>query len=711
MGLGVRERKSADRLVDEMNQILSDPTLWDASARGRAQNRFSARTVEIFYHDLTPEPMDFFAIRDAVIPLPSSKYAACRTVLLVGTTGVGKTTLVRQLLGTSPTEERFPSTSTAKTTIADTELILDSDRYRAVVTFLPRDLVRDYVEECLIEAVLAACRNEPDADVLRYVLSHSDQRFRLSYVLGKGESNPGEDDDEVERPTVQGQFNALHTIDLKKTNAFLKDMLGRVQKVSAIVRDSLKQELNASESDARVLEEIIEENAYDRLREDNEFQELVDEMMEEIELRFDPLSNFGELKKTKQGWPQCWHWESGDRRAFLNNVLRFSSNYPAYFGTLLTPLVNGIRVAGPFGPAWRADHPHLTLLDTEGLGHTPDSSASLPTSLIRRLHEVDAIVLVDTAKHPLQAASLAALREIVTSGLGSKLLICFTHMDMMDEDSLPSFRAKTGHVKDSVRNALMAIGGQNGPAAERALRERFANGTFYVGEINRQLDPHTKDGQRTIEQLCKMLDAIEAIVEKPEQVQSFPVYERTELILGIAKAVEDFHDEWRARLGMAVRPSISKAHWTQIRALTRRLAEGWQDHYLDLRPISDLSKDLQEKIYMFIQGPTGWKGPEPADEIKQNIFDSLATAVAASVLDIVTRRISVERTSDWQRAFDQRGSGSSYARAAVIQNEIYSKAAPIPNIAPLPENQRNEFLREVLSAVEAVAKQLNVQLK
>ncbi|MGH9396248.1 MAG: hypothetical protein ACRD18_05300, partial [Terriglobia bacterium] len=93
MGLGVRERKSADRLVDEMNHILSDPTLWDASARGRAQNRFSGRTVEIFYHDLTPEPMDFSAIRDAVIPLPSSKDADCRTVLLVGTTGVGKTTL------------------------------------------------------------------------------------------------------------------------------------------------------------------------------------------------------------------------------------------------------------------------------------------------------------------------------------------------------------------------------------------------------------------------------------------------------------------------------------------------------------------------------------------------------------------------------------------------------------------------------------------
>ncbi len=41
-------------------------------------------------------------------------------MLLLGTTGAGKTTLVRQFLGTDPATERFPSTSTAKTTVADT---------------------------------------------------------------------------------------------------------------------------------------------------------------------------------------------------------------------------------------------------------------------------------------------------------------------------------------------------------------------------------------------------------------------------------------------------------------------------------------------------------------------------------------------------------------------------------------------------------------
>ncbi len=42
----------------------------------------------------------------------------------IGTTGAGKTTVVRQVIGTDPASERFPSISAAKTTICDIEVIL-----------------------------------------------------------------------------------------------------------------------------------------------------------------------------------------------------------------------------------------------------------------------------------------------------------------------------------------------------------------------------------------------------------------------------------------------------------------------------------------------------------------------------------------------------------------------------------------------------------
>src|SRR5439155_26504997 len=75
------------------------------------------------------------------------------TVLLLGTTGSGKTTLVRQFMGT--VTEKFPSTAPGRTTVADQEFILRaSGDYEAVVTFMPRDLVVARVEDALADAAL-----------------------------------------------------------------------------------------------------------------------------------------------------------------------------------------------------------------------------------------------------------------------------------------------------------------------------------------------------------------------------------------------------------------------------------------------------------------------------------------------------------------------------------------------------------------------------
>lgn len=66
-------------------------------------------------------------------------------MLLFGTTGAGKTTVVRQLLGSDPKTDRFPSTSTAKSTIADTEIVVAQGSLRGEVTFVPRDEVVEHL--------------------------------------------------------------------------------------------------------------------------------------------------------------------------------------------------------------------------------------------------------------------------------------------------------------------------------------------------------------------------------------------------------------------------------------------------------------------------------------------------------------------------------------------------------------------------------------
>lgn len=713
-GLGTADEAEANQLKDQLNALLADEAYWSPVARGEAEMRFHRRVVEIFFHGMAPEESDFAAVRDSLIPLPRSSDSDYRRVLLLGTTGAGKTTLLRQIIGTDPQVERFPSTSTAKTTAHDAEVILAAGPFRAAVTFFGVDEVREHLNECLSEAVLAAYRQEPDQDVLRKLLMHVDQRFRFNYVLGNGpQSMTADEEDDEDDETMQLEADALaESIDLEATNALLADAVARVRSIAHRHGDKLRAELGTiEEKDLRVVDELFEEELDRRLREDDEFHQISDALMDEIEARFSLLAD-GKVARSKQGWPQSWYWESDDRAAFIKTIARFSSNHSARFGRLLTPLVNGVRVAGKFAPEWAdGQQPKLVLLDGEGLGHTPRSVAAISTALTKRIETCDAILLVDNATMPMQAASVAAMREIISSGRASKLLLVFTHFDAVKGPNLPTASSKELHVLASAENVLSSIGEELGPLAERALRVRLKSGCFFVGAIDRQLDPRTKSNARTISQLNALLGAIDTIVEKPAPVDARPIYDRMNLVLAVKDAAESFQDAWWPRLGLSNRAGVPKEHWKRIWALTRRLATpGMKDEYGDLKPVADLKRQLQDRLYVLLQSPLRWEPAEPrGDEEKQQIIDRLADALAIKVLELAARRVRAERLAEWQSAFNQTGRGSSYVRASIIGEQIYQRAAPVPDVTPSPD--RNSFLHEVAAMVQIVCDEAGAELR
>ncbi len=714
-GLGTYDEAEAGDLKDQLNQLLADESFWSLPAKAEAEMRLHRRVVEIFYYGMEPEPDDFGAIRESIIPLPTSRDSEYRRALLLGTTGAGKTTLLRQLIGTNPKTERFPSTSPAKTTVHETEVVLAAGPYKAVVTFFPIDEVREHLNECISEAILSAYRGDSNGNVLRKLLMHVNQRFRFNYVLGNGpQAAVDDDDDDDDENDALDQFEEVVTdgvIDLDTTNALLTKTLTALRAVAARHGDQLKSELGATdEKDQRVVDELFEEGLDRRLREDDEFHRISDELMDEIELRFSLLTE-GTLRRNKQGWPQSWSWETDDRSTFIKTVTRFSSNHSPRFGRLLTPLVNGVRVSGAFLPAWSVgQQPKLVLLDGEGLGHTPKSVATISTSLTRRIESTDAIVLVDNAVQPMQAAPVAAIKEVITSGSSSKMLLVFTRLDEVKGDNLRNASDRKQHVLASAENVLASIGEELGPFAERALRGRLKEACFFVGGINEDLDAMKKAHKRTIDQLQAMLAAIDAIVEKPEPVLAKPVYDRMNLVLAVKNAAESFHDVWWPRLGLANKPGVGKEHWKRIWAMTRRLSTpGLGDEYDNLKPVADLRKQLQDRLYVLLQNPLRWDPAEPTDDAhKQQVFDVLANALSVKMLDLATRRVRAERMPEWQSAFNQSGTGSSYERASIIGKRIYERAAPIPDVTPSPD--RNSFLHEVASVVESVCEEVGAKL-
>ncbi len=695
-GLGTSNESEARKLVDQMNVILSDQSYWAPTLRQNAEQKFDSRIVAAFYDGLTPEIKDAWAKRDEILPMPDRQVGYTHA-LLIGTTGAGKTTLVRQLIGTDPKQERFPSTSAAKTTICDIEVILSSGLYQAIVTFITEERLRQYVEECVSAAVSSQFESKNLKEIERKLLVHADLRFRLSYLLGTLNStvidnmendssfDDMDDDDEADKL----EHSEISRQEREMLHRQLENYLERIQtlceKVFAECSDTLEFDLKkATKDELEAFYEIIEDELYR-----NEFfHQLVDDIVDDIESRFEFVTK-GKITK-ERGWPSYWTFETNDRREFITTINKFSSNYAPDFGRLLTPLVDGIRVSGPFQPTWCNHDLKLVLMDGEGLGHTSETTSSMSTNITKKYAIADAVMLVDNAVQPMQAAPLAALRSLVASGHESKLILCFTHFDQVKGPNLPDLESKKDHVLTSVENSIIAIGKDLGKPAEKALRGALVNNIFFLSTMQ---DVITDQKRFTKSELTKLVESL-VLKIRPKKVSEIKLhYDDANLVLSIQQALQDFHGPWRARLDLSHHPNIKPEHWSRIKALTRRLGVLGIDEYSDLKPIADLIRVISEHILVFIHSPLQIDPITSPEEFVSEAIENIKREIFSRLHEYIPNVLLRNKVKDWSDAYaNYRGPGSSKGRARKIR-DIYENSAPIPK--EVPSIDANKFLSEI----------------
>jgi hypothetical protein len=191
--------------------------------------------------------------------------------------------------------------------------------------------------------------------------------------------------------------------------------------------------------------------------------------------------------------------------------------------------------------------------------------------------------------------------------------------------------------------------------------------------------------------------------------RSRPVFDRMNLSLAVAEAAKNFHLRWRGLLGLDVNPDVPKEHWARVKALSRRLAEGWADEYDSLRPVADLRYQLQRQIYLLLQRPVRWEGGVPSDDERQAIIDDVSNAVTKELMELTRQRLMDDVRLSWQSAYAQRGVGSTFVRARMIASDVYDRGAPIPTVSASPD--QNRFLKDIAAIVTAVGKERDIVLE
>jgi energy-coupling factor transporter ATP-binding protein EcfA2 len=701
-GLNTTDDAQADELVRQLNTLLSDRSWWSADRRGDAEREFAPQIVSAFFDGMEVGRIDTAQLRDARIPLPGrgDGYA---TVLLVGTTGAGKTTLLRHLIGSSHEHDRFPSTSTAKTTISDIEIVTADGPFMAAVTFMSEFEVRAHIDECIEAACLASIESQPDAKVAAALLTHREQRFRLSYLLGEWESDATSDDDDFSFdpavPAASGNPDDEDSVadDERRANSErIKSYVARVRGLATEINKQTAADLGLLSTQQTPDDKAAWLELYsDRLFDNEEFARLALDIRDEIESRFD-LLNAGALERSATGWPVIWTFEDANRESFLRQVRWFSSNHFRQFGRLLTPLVDGIRVKGPFRPLRKellvADK--LVLLDGQGLGHTAESVSSVSTRVTKRFADVDLILLVDSAKQPMQAAPLALLRAAGSAGYADKIALAFTNFDQVKGDNLQTTGQKRAHVMASIPNAVAGLRQSLGAPVGAALERRLEESVFMFGALDREIEAIPSG---VVKEMSQLLLLLQSAAEPEKPAEAAPIYAIGGLELALRDAVESFLRPWEARLGIIYRDGIRSEHWTRVKALSRRFANAWGDEYDNLRPASDLIGRLQEEISRWLDSPADWtRAPVDEDE-RMAALNPVRSGVFNALHELVKDRLSDQHRSDWMNAYTDSGYGSGSRRANVIRR-IYEDSAPPISSAMKP--QARAFLIGVIRIVK-----------
>ena len=706
-GLGTTDDAEADRLVGQLNELLTDPSWWSLDRRPEAEGRFASVIVAAFFDGIVVGKVPSKDLRETKLPLPTPEEGYAR-VMLVGVTGAGKTTLLRHLIGSDHRRDRFPSISTAKTTTADIEIITGAGPYKAAITFMTEHEVRCSIDECLEAACESVIRGDDDTRIAEALLEHREQRFRLSYPLGNWQQTELREkvddgfDMEFDDPEEMSDADALSDDEtvagtmVIENNAQLSGYVNRIKDIAIGVGGRIAHERGdfAGLKNANQRQDWLEyfTNA---LYESQEFGQLSLDIIDVLAERFE-LIEAGGFEHSATGWPTLWYYEEEDRDAFLKQVRWFSSNHDQQFGRLLTPLVDGVRVRGPFEPTaieLRDNDRQLVLLDGEGLGHSAKEATSVSTKVTEKFPEVDMILLVDTSQSPLQAASLELLRSVGSSGHGHKLAVAFTHFDQVKGDNLSNYKKRRNHVRASIGNAIGSLRESLGAPVAEILERQMEERDFYLGDLDR---PTGRIRTGFIKAMQQLMDRMRQSAAPLEPTDLAPSYNIARLELALRDAADGFKNPWLARLGLNYHEGIRKEHWGRVKAFCRRIANRWDVEYNGLRPVADLVRQLQASISLWLDSPSGWTREPSNEDERQAAIDEIRRKVFERIHGLSERRLITSHPKEWRNAFSYSGTGSSRVRAREMSG-IYEEAAP--SITSVPDPAAQEFLNEVMQIV------------
>ena len=683
------DEPSAQALRDEMNTLLAlaeTPTLLPARSHAIAERKYARVIIDAFFDCMTPEPVDYLALREREMPLPPRQgKRKVPHVLIVGPTAAGKSRFIQHLLQT--TRENFPMRGAGRTTVADTETIVDDVDYSAVVTFYSENEIREIIKENILEACAFAYREKEDkAKIASKLLVDSDKRFRFNHVMGEWVQNTEAGDNEDEFADEDQESELDTDVGVAATWGRLESCVAQVSSMTELARETARRELQPES----VQDELVVEEYWLQYIDQDQLDALTEEILEELERRLCAATG-------QSSWPVTYRVaDTANKADFFRRLRPFYQNNRNLFGALVTPLVQGIRVRGRFTPPSFTATKVSTwvLLDGQGVGHEQGGATkinrTIPPELAKKFSGADLICLVDRAVPAMTGDAPIMLENLIVRGHQDRLALIFTHFEDVEAPDL-NWAGRKAKVLEGLSNAIQAI--VSLPKAQRVLLERTAESkTYFLARMD-QPELKLKSTQSEMKRICEHFARSIGETEIPK---FRPLFNEYAIANVLRREIEAYRRDWsEAELG--------SLHWKIMEALTNWIGHAYNDGYpkRNLYPGQNLSQRLVAAVSMELESPDGWKPykPESADE-ESRILNAIRGKVGDPI-DAYCREVLVHdpRTGFWLAAYENiSGPGTKMRRARTVARILEDRAE-------LPDEGLGKFTKDIWEIIENVIAQ------
>lgn len=340
----------------------------------------------------------FLQIQEALGSLPNYP-----KIYLLGSTGAGKTSIVRAILDTA--SDAFPSTLQTRTTVAPTEYVISSTLpFKSSFIFKGQDDIEnsllEILETAIEKAIVFENNTQPDNSytLISYLEETPDERFRLKYILSED---------------LLKEFDRyiIDTIMPKIEKNTEEEKLLNSKKIRAEIEYLVK----------RILDAITEK---------------AKEICPDYKLFSDEIYTIENITDKKEF-------------IFRNKALLKSEV------NSISPLIEYARIEGDLPASWIPSEYEFILIDGEGIGHNlKELKSSLSTRHLDFFNFSDSILLVEKSDDPFIAGGKNAIETIFLNGYSKKFKLVFSKTDKLDNrDYKPILDKRVGNIENALKES------------------------------------------------------------------------------------------------------------------------------------------------------------------------------------------------------------------------------------------------------------------